>query len=127
MLRGDTGNLGERIARQHYAKSGFSIIASNFFNKVGKRRGELDFVARRGQLITFVEVKCRVARAGAYQSAVESVDLSKKRKLLKVIRWFLANHPEFTDSRLRIDVCVVILDKTANYVRILSNAVEDLY
>lgn len=127
MLRGDTGNLGERIARQHYVKSGFSIVAANFYNKVGKRRGELDFVAARGKLIAFVEVKCRTARARAYQSALESIGLSKKRKLLKIIRWFLANHPEYADCPLRIDVCVVILDKTANYVRILSNAVEDLY
>lgn len=126
--RGNTGKFGEQIARQHYAKLlGFFIVAENFFNRTGKQRGEIDFVARHGKTLVFVEVKTRTNNPYAYQSAVEAVTLAKRRKLMQVIRWYLAANPAYSSYALRIDVCVVLLDKTANYVKILSNAVEDLY
>jgi putative endonuclease len=125
--RGNIGQLGEEIARQHYVQSGFFIVAQNFFNRRGKQRGEIDFVARQKNALVFVEVKTRTYKPAAYQSAVEAITPAKHRKLRLAIRWFLAANPAYNRYRLRIDVCVVLLDKSAKYVKILSNAVEDLY
>ena len=126
---GTTGQRGEEIAQQHYAALGFSIVAANFFNRTGKRRGEIDFVAQdsKSRTAVFVEVKTRAASPTAYQSAVEAVTPAKRRRLLQAIRWYLAVNPAYYDWGLRIDVCVVLLDNGAKYVKILSNAVEDLY
>lgn len=126
---GTTGLRGEEIARQHYEALGFSIVAANFFNRTGKRQGEIDFAAANStaRTLVFVEVKTRTYGPGAYQSAVESVTPAKRRKLMKAIRWYLAANPGYYNWSVRIDVCVVLLDKTRKYVKILSNAVEDLY
>lgn len=127
-LGGETiGEYGERIAQQHYVSLGFSIFHPNFYNHHGKRYGEIDFVAKNENTIIFVEVKTRTNSKCAFQSAVESVTFKKRQRLLKIIKWYiLVNKPDIKNTLL-IDVCVVLLDKTANYVRILSNAVEDLY
>jgi putative endonuclease len=125
--RGNIGSLGEKIARQHYASLGFSIVAENFFNRRGKQLGEIDFIARKDSTLVFVEVKTRRQSVYAYQSAIESVTLAKRRKLLRIISWYLSSNPVYNSHNLRIDVCVVLLDKTVKYVKVLSNAVEDLY
>ena len=127
MRRGNIGSKGEQVARQYYIKSGFSIVSQNFFNRTGKQRGEIDFVARRKTTLVFVEVKTRSNSFHAYQSAVEAITPVKRRKLMRIIKWYLAANPSYSGYVLRIDVCVVLLDKSANYVKILSNAVEDLY
>ncbi len=125
--RGHIGQLGETIARKHYAKKGYFIIAQNFYNPIGKRQGEIDFIARAKNQLIFVEVKTRIYKSGSYASAVLAVDSMKRSRLMKTVHWFIAMNPHYNESFMRVDLCVVLLDKSANYVRILSNAVEDLY
>lgn len=125
--RESTGKIGESIARKHYAKQGYFIIAKNFYNHIGKRQGEIDFVAQKENLLVFVEVKNRTNAYGSYNSAIDAMHNLKQRRLIKAVHWFIALNSNYADSSMRIDLCVVLLDKSANYVRIISNAVEDLY
>lgn len=125
--RDNIGARGEKIAQRRYASLGFSIVAQNFFNRQGKQRGEIDFIASQNSTLVFVEVKTRTNSPYAYKSAVEAITFAKRQKLIRIIKWFLAGNPTYVDYAVRIDVCVVLLDKTAQYVKILSNAVEDLY
>ena len=64
--RAELGRLGEEFARAEYARQGFRIIASNIFNRRGKKMGELDFIALNGRDIVFVEVKTRSAASARF-------------------------------------------------------------
>jgi len=70
------GDLGERLAVQHLLAKGYRIRERNF----RVREGEIDIVAERGDLLAFVEVRCR--RGNAMGTAGESLTLAKRRRLL---------------------------------------------
>ncbi len=125
--RAAVGQHGEHIAQLSYRQLGFNIVAKDFYNPVSKKQGEIDFIASRHNLLVFVEVKTRVTKPDAYRSATEAITRAKQLRILKTIKWFLYTKPKYSQYRMRIDVCLVFLDKTAKYVRILSNAVEELY
>ena len=122
------GQWGERTARDEYKKRGYSVLSSNFFNRSGKRIGEIDIVVRDKTKIIFIEVKTRTKTQQRFGTPSEAVDIFKQRKLLKVVKIFLAKHPQFSYLRPQIDVCIVEvdnLDRTRYSVTIIPNAVED--
>lgn len=122
------GQLGEEFAQKEYEKRGFKIIASNFFNKKGLRKGEIDFIAVKDAQITFVEVKARQILSGKFGTGAEAVNNFKQLKLLKAVKIFLLQHREYKDFKPQIDVCLVRyneLDKQPFSAIIISNAVED--
>lgn len=122
------GQKGEQQAQAEYKKRGFQIIAANFFNRRGKRLGEIDFVAKNSEKIVFVEVKTRTADSGKFGSGAEAVDFFKQQKLLKAVKIFLAAEPEYLKLQPQIDVCVMQyseVDKSFEPAKIIANAVED--
>jgi len=123
----DLGRLGEVFAQAEYKKQGYKILGANVFNRRGKRMGEIDFVATKGRNIVFVEVKTRTSPGGRFGLPQESVNFYKQQRLLRMVKLFLLQHPEFQKFTPRIDVCVVIcgLDKLPQRAIIIPNAVED--
>lgn len=132
------GEQGESWAAEEYKKRGFTVIAKNEFYKRGKRRGEIDIVARNTHELVFVEVKTRTAGTSKFGKPAESVNIFKQLKLLKAVKLFLLNHPELSGLKPRIDVCAIVvqplrlsrsgaagLDKAPYSVTILENVVED--
>jgi putative endonuclease len=117
------GRTGELLAQQLYIKRGFRIVEQNFFNRRGKRVGEIDFVAESHKSIVFVEVK---TRTGPLAGGIESVTGHKQRKLLAAVQCYLAGHRQFAHLSPRIDVCALQLglDNTIKNVIIIPNAVE---
>ena len=67
------GRFGERVAACHLRASGCKVLAKNFR---GRRKGEVDIVARDGTLLLFVEVKTR--REGAKVRPFDAVDKTKR-------------------------------------------------
>lgn len=122
------GQLGEEFAQGEYKKRGYKIIAANFFNKKGLRKGEVDFIAADKQTIVFVEVKTRQNQNSRFGSGAEAVNYFKQIKLLKAVKIFLLENPAYQKLRPQIDVCIVTsqLDKPSFSAIILTNAVEDL-
>ena len=141
------GQIGEELARLEYEKRGYKVIAANFFNRNGKRLGEVDFIARSSDTIIFAEVKTRAVESGSRGTAAEAVDRFKQIKLLKAIKVFLQKEPRYQKLRPQIDVVSIILkkqpglqlaqvkpakytvkgelDKLSRCVTIIPNAVED--
>jgi putative endonuclease len=95
------GTAGEDRAATYLAGKGYEILARNFRS----RRGEVDIVARRGDTVAFVEVKCW----GVFgQGDLEySVGGGKQRRIVAAARWFLARRAEGAGKRLRFDVILV--------------------
>jgi putative endonuclease len=77
------GNLAEEFARKFLKSRGLKILTTNFF----VRGGEVDIIARDGDLILFVEVKAR--RSDKFGSAIEAVDDAKIHRVAMAGQKFL--------------------------------------
>lgn len=95
------GGAAEEFAAAYLSREGWTLLARNFHS----REGELDIVARRDDLIAFVEVR---ARSGDISPA-ETVDAGKRRRLTLCAERFLIEHPECEGLEMRFDVAEVRL------------------
>jgi len=88
------GIFGEKIARQYLKKKGYQLLDKNYFFKIpgSPQKGEIDIIAKKGELISFVEKKTETTNTREPSSGTlpeEKVNLEKaksQRKLLKVGR-----------------------------------------
>ncbi|HLI57560.1 MAG TPA: YraN family protein [Actinomycetota bacterium] len=93
---------GEDAAAALLEREGWTVLHRNW----RRRLGELDIVARQGDLLAFVEVKAR--RAPAFVSPALGVDWRKQRQLRRVADAYLAiERPRF--RRCRFDVVSVVI------------------
>lgn len=82
--RSELGREGEAAAEAFLRRRGYAILARN----VRCRSGEIDLVARDGQVVVFVEVRGRRSRCCG--GALESVDRRKRVHLVRAAREFIA-------------------------------------
>jgi len=101
MDRRQTGSLAENSACAFLESNGFSIVARNFQRRVG----ELDVVARAGDLLVIAEVRTR--SSDRYGGAAASVSGAKQRRIAATAALFLQRHRELRACRVRFDVIVV--------------------
>jgi putative endonuclease len=93
---------GEDAAAALLEREGWTVLHRNW----RMRLGELDIVARRGDLLAFVEVKAR--QAPAFVDPALGVDGRKQRRLRRVAEAYLAmEQPRFRECRF--DVISVVL------------------
>lgn len=101
----ELGDLGEKMARQHLRRMGRKILYSNYR---GPKGGELDIVARDGEVLTFIEVKTRKKRAES--RPLDAVTLEKQHLIERGARAWLGLLPD-NEFLWRFDVVEVILDE----------------
>ena len=77
------GDRGEERAARFLAHHGLQIVARNYRT----RQGEIDLIAFEGAVLVFVEVRMR--SAARFGDGAESVDFSKKRRLIAAARHYL--------------------------------------
>ena len=94
-------NGGERRALWHYRLRGYRILGTN----VRAGRNELDLIVRRGNDLTFVEVKER--RGGSFGVAVGSVDAEKRRRVRRAARAWLSRNPQPEHVRVGFEVVAI--------------------
>jgi len=96
------GKAGEDYAAGWLAREGYKILARNW----RCRLGEVDIIAKKGDVAAFVEVKAR--RPGSMVSPLESVGPAKRKRLLRAAKLWLLEHPG--DLQPRMDVAAVTLE-----------------
>lgn len=94
------GRRGEEAAARFLMKMGFSILERNH----RCRFGEIDLIARAGELLVFVEVKARTD--GRFGSGPEAVDRRKQTRIQKTALHYLATYPG-PEPLIRFDVIAV--------------------
>lgn len=72
------GARGEQVAADYLANAGWTITHRNF--RTGRK--EIDIVARRGDLVAFVEVKSRAGTG--FGHPLEAVTRAKRREIQQV-------------------------------------------
>lgn len=101
----ELGNLGEKMARQYLRRQGRKILYCNYR---GPKGGELDIVARDGEVLTFIEVKTRRKRAES--RPLDAVTLEKQHLIERGARAWLALLPD-NEFLWRFDVVEVVLEE----------------
>ncbi|MDP1965329.1 MAG: YraN family protein [Reyranella sp.] len=93
------GHTAEWRAVWRLRLAGFSILARRYKTRLG----EIDIVARRGDLLIFVEVKAR----GDLLVAVDALGNRQFGRVSRAASLFLARHPRYAASSVRFDAVVV--------------------
>ena len=113
------GQWGERVAALHLEAKGYEIVARNWRCS----RGEIDLVARAGQMVLFVEVRTR--RGRRLGTPEESINPRKAQRLLQLAARYIAEH-RLTDVDWRVDLVAIELDSRGKLLRCehIPNAVR---
>lgn len=98
MDRQARGATAESVAREHLAARGLTIVCANY----RCRLGELDLVCLEEGVLVIAEVRLRAA--SRFGSACESIDWSKRRRIVRATRHLLMRHPELNAYPVRFDV-----------------------
>lgn len=85
MIRLLLGSKGERLAVKYLKRKGYVILKKNYRCP----SGEIDIIARDGEVVVFVEVKTRTGEQ--FGHAIEAVDSRKQRKIHSVALHYLTN------------------------------------
>ena len=94
-----TGLSAEARAAAFLMAKGYRILAKRFRT----RYGEIDIVARRRNLLAFVEVKARAT----LDDAAYAVTARQQARIIEAAQAWLVAHPEQADFELRFDAMLI--------------------
>jgi len=95
------GDAAEERACRHLDRSGLTIVERNFRT----RGGEIDIIARMGDVLVFVEVRSR--EGPDFGTPEESVTPAKRRRIVGAARQYLSKVPPSSWREARFDVIAV--------------------
>ena len=94
------GHRGEWLASLALMLKGYRIVARRYRTKLG----EIDLIARRGDLVLIVEVKTRPSLI----EAMEAVARSSERRIEGAADLWLASQPDHGRLSIRFDLVAVL-------------------
>ncbi|MEH6951912.1 YraN family protein [Nitrobacter sp. NHB1] len=94
-----TGLSAESRAAAYLIAKGYRILARRFRTP----HGEIDIVARRRQLLAFVEVKAR----RSLDEAAYAVTPRQQQRIIATAQAWLMTHPEHATFELRFDAMLI--------------------
>ena len=104
--RNGLGKYGEDLAARWLAAAGMTVLARNW--RCG-RSGEIDIVARDGDVLVVCEVKTR--RADAFQHPMAALTPAKTRRLRALAEHWIAAHAGAPPGGVRLDLVGVLLPR----------------
>ena len=93
------GQAGERLAALALRLKGYRILARNYRTRLG----EIDIIARKGDVVAIVEVKAR----GDLASAADAVGYKARRRIEQAAHHWLATRRDANRLSLRFDIIAV--------------------
>ena len=94
-----TGISAESRAAAFLMAKGYRVLAKRFRTP----HGEIDIVARRRNLIAFVEVKARAS----LDEAAYAVTPRQQQRIINAAQGWLVAHPEHAEFELRFDAMLI--------------------
>jgi putative endonuclease len=94
------GHRGEWLAALALLVKGYRIVARRYRTKLG----EIDLIARRGDLVLIVEVKARPTLA----EAMEAIGRLSERRIEGAADLWLVRQPDYARLSLRFDMVAVL-------------------
>ena len=117
----DFGKRGELLAAKLLKKDGYKIIEMNYRS----RFGEVDIIAREGDVLVFVEVKTRSSLD--FGSPGEAVTEKKKGHIIQSAQDFLVRFEGMSVPEVRFDVVSLVIDKDAKGSGVDSEIIRDAF
>jgi putative endonuclease len=99
--RQQLGRRAEELAVEFLRAAGCEILQCNY----SRRLGELDIVARAGDVLVIAEVRTRTT--DAYGGAAASVDRRKQQRITRAASQLLQQRSDLARLPVRFDVLVV--------------------
>ena len=109
MNKREIGKTAEIKAAKYLESMGVNILERNYQN----RFGEIDIIAREGNVLLFIEVKYRKDESFGYP--LESVGYFKQQKIRKLARYYLNEKHYFMHS-IRFD-CIGIMGEKIDWIK----------
>ena len=101
------GDWGECRAEEYLLAKGFAILHRNWRSG----RYELDIVAQRGDVVHFVEVKCR--RAGGLTAPADAITEDKSSALFKAAEAYIESHN--LEEELQFDLIAIEYSESGDF------------
>lgn len=98
------GQWGEDRAATHLRRIGYVIVDRNWRSLERHVRGEVDIIARDGDVVVFCEVKAR--RSAGFGGAVSAVDRTKQDQIRRLAESWLRTVDRPFDG-IRFDVVAI--------------------
>lgn len=95
------GQRAEDVAADFLRSQGLVVVERNY----RRRLGELDIIARDGDVLIIAEVRTR--SSDRYGGAAASVDGRKQQRLIRAAAQILQQRKDFSHLRVRFDVLTV--------------------
>ncbi|AEF86397.1 conserved hypothetical protein [Treponema primitia ZAS-2] len=99
--KNNPGREGETRAAAALEEKGMEIIARNFRS----RTGEIDIIARDGDIIVFIEVK--TWSSFGFEELRIGLNEKKQRRIIETAKYFLSEHREYNEMSIRFDVVFI--------------------
>ena len=99
--RQQAGAAAEQRAACHLEAAGLQVLARNYLC----RMGELDLVARDGDVLVIAEVRMRISRR--FGGAAASITWRKRTRIIRAARHLLAREPALQRLRVRFDALLI--------------------
>lgn len=112
------GNAGETAVCRYLKRRGYIILARNYKS----RFGEVDIIAQRKNVVTFVEVKTR--KENSMVSGLDAVGFKKQQRVIMAAKDYILK--KNVESQVRFDVAEVT-DKNRFFFRFAVNYIENAY
>ena len=94
------GQRGEWLAALALMLKGYRIVARNYRTRLG----EIDLIARRGDVVAIVEVKARSSEDAAH----DAVGRESQRRIANAADLWLSRQPDAARLSLRFDIVAVV-------------------
>lgn len=104
----DRGLAAEERAAVLLGAHGFEIVA----RRVRTKAGEIDLVARQGDLVVFCEVKLRAS----LDDAAFSLLPRQRRRIAAAAAAYVADHPELSALNMRFDAVLLARSGAAEHL-----------
>jgi putative endonuclease len=111
----ETGSRGERLAMQYLEQLGYGILEMNYQHG----HGEIDIVAKDGEVLVFCEVKSR--SSDEYGEPEYAITPRKQQQIRKLAHAYMYEH-EIREQACRFDVVAIRFKGGTSEIRYLKNA-----
>jgi putative endonuclease len=115
-----TGREGGEIAVRYLRENGYLVLERNFRCPLG----EMDIIARHGDVLVFVEVRSR--RSEGYGEPIESIGVVKQKKLSRIALYYIQKH-HLQGRKARFDVLGVKIQPGGNKIDLVRDAFDVMF
>lgn len=117
ILNKDIGYYGESLSIAYLKENNYIILEKNFLCKLG----EIDVIAKKGDIISFIEIKTRYS--DKYGKPMEAVNFYKKKKIINASRFYIQKN-RLDNFFIRFDVLEIYLSYNKKFK---INFIEDAF